>query len=96
MVSEDIDKFVQENGGNVRDALNVALARLQALDSNQIDWARRFARALEDIFNSMESISEYTPYGEEWVYVINDRDYVDQAKQLLEDYIDFLEKCICE
>lgn len=28
MVSEEINKFIEENGGNARDALNVALARL--------------------------------------------------------------------
>lgn len=29
-VSEQIDQFIAENGGNTRDALNVALARLEA------------------------------------------------------------------
>jgi len=28
MISEEINKFIEENGGNARDALNVALARL--------------------------------------------------------------------
>lgn len=28
MISKEIDKFIEENGGNTRDALNVALARL--------------------------------------------------------------------
>lgn len=30
MITEQIDKFIAENGGNTRDALNVALARLEA------------------------------------------------------------------
>lgn len=29
-VSEQIDQFISENGGNTRDALNVALTRLEA------------------------------------------------------------------
>lgn len=29
-VTKEIDKFIAENGGNVRTALNVALSRLQA------------------------------------------------------------------
>jgi len=29
-VSEQIDQFIAENGGNTRDALNVALTRLEA------------------------------------------------------------------
>lgn len=28
MVSEEINKFIEDNGGNTRDALNIALARL--------------------------------------------------------------------
>lgn len=91
MVSEDIDKFIQENGGNVRDALNVALARLQALTvSNQGEWASQFAQALDNIFSTLERVTEYTPYGEDWVYVVKDRDYIDLARRLLEDYNDFL------
>jgi len=30
-VTEEIDQFIKENGGNARDALNVALARLEIL-----------------------------------------------------------------
>lgn len=34
-ISEQIDQFITENGGNTRDALNVALARLE-LALNQV------------------------------------------------------------
>lgn len=39
-VSEQIDQFIAENGGNTRDALNVALARL--------DLAQREIQSLKD------------------------------------------------
>ena len=32
-VSQQIDQFIEQNGGNARDALNVALARLDAARS---------------------------------------------------------------
>ena len=32
-VSEKLNKFIAENGGNARDALNVALARLELSDA---------------------------------------------------------------
>ncbi len=32
-VSDEINKFISENGGNERDALNVALARIKALEA---------------------------------------------------------------
>ena len=31
-VSEQIDQFIAENGGNTRDALNVALTRLEQME----------------------------------------------------------------
>lgn len=31
-VSEQIDQFIAENGGNTRDALNVALARIEQME----------------------------------------------------------------
>ena len=36
--TEKIDKFIAENGGNARDALNVALARLEACQKDKEFW----------------------------------------------------------
>ena len=36
-VSSKIDKFIAENGGNERDALNVALARIEILEIQKAD-----------------------------------------------------------
>jgi len=38
--TEKIDKFIAENGGNERDALNVALARLEACQKEKQFWKK--------------------------------------------------------
>lgn len=60
-VSQQIDQFIAENGGNERDALNVALARLEqatrllesgnVVVSQFVDWDV-FAKAVESEFGS--------------------------------------------
>jgi len=39
--SEKINKFISENGGNTRDALNVALARLEACEKDKQFWKEK-------------------------------------------------------
>ena len=39
-VSEEINKFIAENGGNERDALNVALTRLE-LATEQLEYLKK-------------------------------------------------------
>ena len=39
--SEKINKFIDENGGNVRDALNVALARLELSENDKQFWKEK-------------------------------------------------------
>lgn len=43
-VSEQIDQFIAENGGNTRDALNVALTRLEAALNKVLVLEERLAQ----------------------------------------------------
>lgn len=47
-VSSKIDKFIAENGGNTRDALNVALARIELLQNEKT--------AILELYDDSESI----------------------------------------
>ncbi len=49
-VSEQIDQFIAENGGNTRDALNIALTRLES--------ALNKVLVLEERFNQEQSKTE--------------------------------------
>jgi hypothetical protein len=48
-VSEQIDQFIAENGGNTRDALNVALTRLEAALNKVLVLEERFNQEQEEI-----------------------------------------------
>lgn len=45
-VSEKINQFIAENGGNERDALNVALTRLE-LANEQLEYIKRDIKAID-------------------------------------------------
>jgi hypothetical protein len=70
-LSERIDKFIRENGGNARDALNIALARLDAkteaydsLLSRYVSTSRDpadLARDYNDAAEYAEQPTEYDP-----------------------------------
>jgi len=47
-VSEQIDQFIAENGGNTRDALNVALTRLEAALNKVLILEERFNQEQEE------------------------------------------------
>lgn len=47
-VSEQIDQFIAENGGNTRDALNVALTRLELALNKVLDLEERFNQEQEE------------------------------------------------
>lgn len=51
-VSEKINQFIAENGGNERDALNVALTRLE-LATEQLEYLKK---AIEEIDISDEAL----------------------------------------
>lgn len=46
-VSEQINKFIAENGGSERDALNVALARLEKITQENNSLKDRLDEAIE-------------------------------------------------
>jgi len=48
-VSEQIDSFIEQNGGNCRDALNVALARLEIMEA-ALDRIEKDLDLLDDTF----------------------------------------------
>jgi hypothetical protein len=47
-VSEQIDQFIAENGGNTRDALNVALTRLEVLEAKYAELLALILQAVEE------------------------------------------------
>ena len=47
-VSEQIDQFIAENGGNTRDALNVALCRLEAALNKVLILEEKFNQEKEE------------------------------------------------
>jgi hypothetical protein len=48
-VSEQIDAFIEQHGGNCRDALNVALARLEIMEA-AMDRIEKDMDLLDDTF----------------------------------------------
>jgi hypothetical protein len=54
-VSEQIDQFIAENGGNTRDALNVALTRLETALNKVLILEERFKKEQEE---SKENLSD--------------------------------------
>lgn len=87
-VSEQIDQFIAENGGNERDALNVALARLEqatrllksgnVVVSQFVDWDV-FAIALADQLGESFIDDEDDPY-DWWLQDVTVADIVDFVK----------------
>ena len=53
-VSEKINQFIAENGGNERDALNVALAKLELAEIKNEELQKR----LNQLYDYISSIDE--------------------------------------
>ncbi len=68
-ISEEINKFVRENGGNERDALNIALARLKSLSQTLervLEESEQRQQALDNLLGEVSrmkpvSVSERMP-----------------------------------
>lgn len=97
-VTEDIDKFIQENGGNARDALNVTLAKLEEATllyggADDLLKAKNVAYWLKSILDNMRDELIHTPYGSEYIYkFVGDKYMINYAQQELDTFMDSLKE----